>query len=516
MGYKNPDNVEGRGTAPNNLVIYWTPMPEIEHNAPKFQYRVYWKLDKEDTRWEVEDISDWRIKEFLIKNQPTYVPSRIKVVAHNAKGDANMAAEEVIGYSGEDSPAEAPTEFTLREVVGPRSAVVSWNPVSPDSIRGDFKGYKIQTWTEQSTEDKFREIIMKSDSTNSLVQSFKPYAINYARVLAFNGAYNGPPSNTITFRTPEGKPGPVDSLECFPMGSSALLLAWKEPQEVDGTNLGAVLERDPRINNPKMDKAKLAGLRPHSKYRVTIKATTGAGEGMPYYTECDTNRQAVIPPSRPKFKYIVMTPESGYARIKVTWQPQIEGNPGSHFYVQYKKRSDTQFLSSEEELNLDSIVIGGLDPEYTYDFRVVAVDGVHETPSEVIPVYTYSNLPLSGHPDGTQTVATSGWFIGMLLAVVFLILCCVIVCLIKRNRGGKYAVQESEERQGRRDPYDDGGFPEYTQPLDDRHIRGSTNSDLKLPPDSDAGSIQDYVDGEQAGSVAGMNEDGSFIGKYRK
>ena len=57
-----------------------------------------------------------------------------------------------------------------------------------------------------------------------------------------------------------------------------------------------------------------------------------------------------------------------------------------------------------------------------------------------------------------------GWFIGMMLAVVFLILCCVVVCLIKRNRGGKYAVQESEERQGRRDPYDDGGFPEYTQP----------------------------------------------------
>ena len=44
------------------------------------------------------------------------------------------------------------------------------------------------------------------------------------------------------------------------------------------------------------------------------------------------------------------------------------------------------------------------------------------------------------------------------------ILVCVVVCIIKRNRGGKYAVQESEERQGRRDPYDDGGFPEYTKP----------------------------------------------------
>ncbi len=78
---------------------------------------------------------------------------------------------------------------------------------------------------------------MRGDSTNSLeqqslVQSFKPFARNFARVLAYNGAYNGPPSNVIEFVTPEGKPGPVDMLECFPMGSSALLLAWKRPQEV--------------------------------------------------------------------------------------------------------------------------------------------------------------------------------------------------------------------------------------------------------------------------------------------
>ncbi len=214
------------------------PMPEIEHNAPKFQYRVYWKLDKEGERWKIEDIADWRIKEMVIINQPTYQPYRIKVIAHNAKGEANVAAEEVIGYSGEDTPAEAPYNFTIREVVGPRSAIVSWDPVTRDSIRGNFKGYKIQTWTEDTGVDKFREIIMKSDSTHSMVQSFKPYAINYARVLAFNGAYNGPPSNVISFQTPEGKPGPVDSLECFPMGSSALLLAWKAPQEVNGVLTG--------------------------------------------------------------------------------------------------------------------------------------------------------------------------------------------------------------------------------------------------------------------------------------
>merc|ERR1719507_1708418 len=248
----------------------------------------------------------------LIRNQPTYTRYRIKVIAHNQKGEANVAAEEIIGYSGEAIPNDPPTEFTIVRVEGPRSAFVSWNPVSPDSIKGEFKGYKIQTWTQESGEDKYREIIMKGNNTRTTVHSFKPNALNFARVLSFNGAYNGPPSNIRSFRTPEGKPGPVDMLECFPMGSSALLLAWKEPeekngqltgyriyyQEVDGTNLGALLEREPRIMRNRTDKAKLAGLRPHAKYRVTIKALTLAGEGMPYYTECDTNPQSDIPPSR--------------------------------------------------------------------------------------------------------------------------------------------------------------------------------------------------------------------------
>lgn len=325
-------------------------MPQIEHNAPKFQYRIYWKLDEEGQKWTIEDIADWRLKEVLIPNQPTFKRYRIKVVAHNSKGEANIAAEEVIGHSGEDIPAEAPKNFVLREVVGPREAVVSWDPVTTESIRGEFKGYKIQTWTEESGVDKYREIIMKSFSTRSLVQSFKPFATNYARVLAFNGAYNGPPSNIIRFDTPQGKPGPVDMLECYPMGSSALLLAWKKPQEingiltgyriyyqeVEGTAIGAMLEREPRIRNNRTDKAKLAGLRPHAKYRVTIRATTVEGQGMPYYTECDTNPQSDVPPSRPKFKYAVMNPENGHSRIKVTWMPQIDGQPGSHFFVQFK------------------------------------------------------------------------------------------------------------------------------------------------------------------------------------
>ena len=85
-------------------------------------------------------------------------------------------------------PSEAPKNFMLKEpVMGPRSALVSWDPVRADSINGEFKGYKIQTWTEEGGEEKYREIIMVPDSTQALVQSFKPYATNKARILASAG-----------------------------------------------------------------------------------------------------------------------------------------------------------------------------------------------------------------------------------------------------------------------------------------------------------------------------------------
>ena len=53
---------------------------------------------------------------------------------------------------------------------------------------------------------------------------------------------------------------------------------------------------------------------------------------------------------------------------------------------------------------------------------------------------TYLNIA-AGHQPQQSTLASSGWFIGMLLAIVFLLGVCLVVCLVKRNRGGKYAVQ---------------------------------------------------------------------------
>lgn len=88
----------------------------------------------------------------------------------------------------------------------------------------------------------------------------------------------------------------------------------------------------------------------------------------------------------------------------------------------------------------------------------------------------------------------------MMLAIAFLLFVLIIVCVIKRNRGGKYAVHEREMAAGRGDYPEEGGFHEYSQPLDGKSAGGraslasSSHHDGKHP-ESDTDSMAEYGEG---------------------
>jgi hypothetical protein len=88
--------------------------------------------------------------------------------------------------------------------------------------------------------------------------------------------------------------------------------------------------------------------------------------------------------------------------------------------------------------------------------------------------------------------SSSGWFIGLIVAIAFLVLVLILVCIVKRNRGGKYAVYEREIAHGRLD-YDEGGFREYSQPTDERPTP-SGGEYVKPPHESDTDSMAEYGD----------------------
>lgn len=472
-------------------------MAQIEHNGPQFHYRVYWQKDIPTDNFEHVDIKNWTQNSLMINEQPVFQKYRIKVVALNELGQANVTPNEVIGYSGEDKPTEVPGNFTVIQVTGADSAVLGWNPVSPESVRGHFKGYKIETWTEAEGEQKLREIHVKGEANSALVTKFTPASKNFARILVYNGRYNGPPSNIVSFVTLEGKPGTVYSFEAYPLGSSALWLKWKPPQKtngvltgykiyyqrVNGTGFDLKKDREPHIDDPRINSCKLAGLDSDTKYRIHIRATTKAGEGeeyvdyfknilfvlfnfiiffFSYFIEQKTLPLGSYEILKPEFALSKLPSQNGYARLKVQWRPSSDGHSGSHFYAKYRKENSKGWTTTKPEESDDNLEIDGLDPDSNYEVKVVAVDGKSFAESEAQSIYTSGFEGPIIVPDN-KNVATAGWFIGMILAIAFLILILCIICIIKRNRGGKYDVHDREVANGRRD-FDEGGFHEYSQP----------------------------------------------------
>ncbi|KAL0850772.1 hypothetical protein ABMA28_006704 [Loxostege sticticalis] len=515
--YKNPDNVEGKGTDPTNMVISWSKMPQIEHNGPGFYYLVSWRRNITGQPWEEQQVRDWQQTEYVVHNTPTFQPYKLKVIAVNSKGTSNVTPVEVIGWSGEDVPLQAPSNFTLLQVTTGTTALLSWNPVPPETVRGHFKGYKIQTWTD-GEEDRQKEILVKADATNTLVTKFKPYKKNNARILVYNGRYNGPPSDVLTFVTPEGKPGTVKSFEVYPIGSSAMLLKWDKPvdengiltgykisyQKVTGTALGPLQERKKEID-PKFDRAKLAGLEPNTKYRIAIRAKTKAGEGDMYFVEQTTKGVVNAVPDVPLFDTTTLPAKEGTAHIQVRWLPSLDGHAGTHFKVWYRLKGHPEWLHTNEVTEDDYVILTGLEPGQVYEVKMTAHDGEYFSTSEIKDVDTTIDGPVIMRDD---KMATAGWFIGVMLALAFLLLVLVLVCVARRNRGGKYDVHDRELAHGRRD-YAEGGFHEYTHPLDNKS-RHSMSSGTKPGPESDTDSMAEYGEGE----TGRFTEDGSFIGQY--
>lgn len=228
-------------------------------------------------------------------------------------------------------------------------------------------------------------------------------------------------------------------------------------------------------------------------------------------------------PDKPTFRWHSVPKESGLTNLRVIWEVRREGFPGSHFFAKYKLVGETISLETDPEKETNEIEIRALESDRTYVVSIVAVDGEYISESDSQTVDVYNEGPVI---QAQENVATAGWFIGkslvsllfcplkitratsnivndfvgMMLAIAFLLFILIIVCVVKRNRGGKYAVHERELAAGRAD-YPEEGFHEYSQPLDGKSGGGrtsmasSSHHDGKHP-ESDTDSMVEFVEGD--------------------
>ncbi|XP_012879480.1 PREDICTED: neuronal cell adhesion molecule isoform X7 [Dipodomys ordii] len=431
---KNPTDVEGLGSEPDNLVITWKPLNGFESNGPGLQYKVSWRQKDGDDEWTSVLVAN--VSKYIVSGTPTFVPYLIKVQALNDVGFAPEPAE-VMGHSGEDLPMVAPGNVHVN-VVNSTLAEVHWDPVPLKSIRGHLQGYRIYYWKAHSSSRRDKRHIEKKiltfqgSKTHGMLPGLEPFSHYALNVRVVNGKGEGPASPDRVFHTPEGVPSAPSSLKIINPSLDSLTLEWDPPSHPNGILTEYTLKYQP-INSTHE-------LGPLLDLKIPANKTRWILKNLNFST-----------------------------RYKFYFYAHTSAGPGSHI--------------TEEAIT-------------TMDAGKMAM--------------------ASRQVD----IATQGWFIGLMCAVALLILILLIVCFIRRNKGGKYPVKEKEDAHA--DPEiqpmkeDDGTFGEYRSFESDAEDhkplkKGSrTPSDRTVKKEDSDDSLVDYGEG-----VNGQfNEDGSFIGQY--
>ncbi|XP_045561719.1 neurofascin isoform X5 [Salmo salar] len=159
---------------------------------------------------------------------------------------------------------------------------------------------------------------------------------------------------------------------------------------------------------------------------------------------------------------------------------------------------------SSVPVNQPPIKLAGLIEGAKYRLRVYSNE-YHSISSNVVTFET-SAAYIKDQVD----IAAQGWFIGLMCAIALIILILLIVCFIKRSRGGKYPVRDKKDLplEGVDQKGEDGSF-DYHSDEDNKPLQGSQNSLDGGVKESDD-SLVDYGEGGDGQ----FNEDGSFIGQY--
>uniref|UniRef100_A0A8C7BXW2 Neural cell adhesion molecule L1 n=1 Tax=Neovison vison TaxID=452646 RepID=A0A8C7BXW2_NEOVI len=509
---KNPVDVKGEGNETSNMVITWKPLRWMDWNAPQVQYRVQWRPQGTRSAWQEQIVSDPLL---VVSNTSTFVPYEIKVQAVNSQGKG-PEPQITIGYSGEDYPQASP-ELEGVKILNSSAVLVRWWPVDPAQVKGHLRGYNVSYWWEGSQRKHSKRhihrghVVVPANTTSAVLGGLRPYSSYRLEVQAFNGRGLGPASE-MAFKTPEGVPGHPEALHLECQSDTSLLLHWQPPLSHNGVLTGYVLSYRPLddgdkeqlsfdLPDPELRTHNLTNLSPHLRYRFRLQATTKEGPGEAIVREGGTMALS----GTPDFGNISAMAGENYS--VVSWVPK-EGQCNFGFQIWFKALGDEkmsphlppQYVS----YNQSSYTQWDLQPDTDYE--------IHLLKERVL-------LKMAVKTNGTGRVrlppagfATEGWFIGFISAIVLLLLVLLILCFIKRSKGGKYSVKDKEDTQvdSEARPMKDETFGEYSD--NEEKAFGSSqpslNGDIK-PLGSDD-SLADY-----GGSVdVQFNEDGSFIGQY--
>ncbi|XP_065514545.1 neuronal cell adhesion molecule isoform X9 [Caloenas nicobarica] len=537
-----PFDLELTGQLERSVELSW--IPGDENNSPITNFVIEYEDGlHEPGVWHYQTEVPGTQTTVQLKLSP-YVNYSFRVIAVNEIGRSQPSEPSEQYLTKSANPDENPSNV---QGIGsePDNLVITWESLKGFQSNGPGLQYKV-SWRQKDVDDEWTSVIVANVSKYivSGTPTFVPYEI---KVQALNDLGYAPEPSEVIGHSGEDLPMVAPgNVQVHVINSTLAKVHWDpvplktvrghlQGYKVYYWKVQSLSRRSRRHVEKKILTFKgnktfgmLPGLEPYSSYKLNVRVVNGKGEGPASPDKVFKTPEGV--PSSPSFLKIT---NPTLDSLTLEWGSPTHPNGVLISYIlKFQPINNTHELGPLVEIripaNESSLILKNLNYSTRYKFYFNAQTSVgsgSQITEEAVTIMDEGKMagilrPAVGAGTAMASrqvdIATQGWFIGLMCAVALLILILLIVCFIRRNKGGKYPVKEKEDAHA--DPEiqpmkeDDGTFGEYSDAEDHKPLKkGSrTPSDRTVKKEDSDDSLVDYGEG-----VNGQfNEDGSFIGQY--
>uniref|UniRef100_A0A9J8AHV5 Neural cell adhesion molecule L1 n=1 Tax=Cyprinus carpio carpio TaxID=630221 RepID=A0A9J8AHV5_CYPCA len=484
----SPTQIQMTEPKDRSVTLSWTPGDH--HNSPVLEYLIeFEETEYERKEWEELSRVPGTNQRATLSLKP-FLSYRFRVIAINdiGKSDPSMYTDV---FSTPAAPPDSNPEGVRSDSIDPGNLVITWKEMDRHSFNGPGFRYKVM----------WRKVLGSGPSWHTKFMTSPPFTVtdvgNFSafdiKVQAVNEMGEGPePKSTIGY---SGEDYPIEApmdVGVALINSTTVVVKWApiNRETVRGRLQGykRVWEGKPSnisflITDSNEERKVLGDLQPYSHYGLSVSVFNNKGEG-PQSDPLTFHTPEGVP--GPPSSLLLDSPSE--TEMTLHWTPPTQPNGVLKGYtLKYQQGALTNSLiDSHQDLKLD--------PHSRYRFYLRG----YTAKGEGLPIIREGATTLDGEVmEISQGFVTESWFIGLISALVLLLLVLLILCFIKRSKGGKYSVKEKEEGQIDSEvrPMNNEAFGEYSDNEEKQTAsQPSLCEDSKLCTDD---TLDDYANSMQ-------------------
>ncbi|KAM5201844.1 neurofascin isoform 29-T30 [Hipposideros larvatus] len=489
-----PRDLELTDLAERSVRLTW--IPGDDNNSPITDYVVQFEEDQfQPGVWHDHSKFPGSVNSAVLHLSP-YVNYQFRVIAVNEVGSSHPSLPSE-RYRTSGAPPESNPSDVRGEGTRKNNMEITWTPMNATSAFGPNLRYIVK-WRRREARETWNNVtVWGSRYVVGQTPVYVPYEI---RVQAENDFGKGPEPDTVIGYSGEDLPSAPRRFRVRQPNLEIINLEWDHPEHPNGILIGYSL-RYVAFNGTKVGKQIVENFSPNqtkftvqradpvSRYRFTLSARTQVGAGEAVTEESPAPPNEATPTAAPP-----------------TLPPTTVGATGT-----VSSTDATAPAATNEATTAPIIPTVAPTTIATTTVATTTRTTVATTTTMESPPTTGTKTHESAYTNNQADIATQGWFIGLMCAIALLVLILLIVCFIKRSRGGKYPVREKKDVPlGPEDPKEEDGSFDYSDE-DNKPLQGSqTSLDGTIKQQESDDSLVDYGEGGEGQ----FNEDGSFIGQY--